>query len=391
MSKVRWLVFYALAAGTLIFICENTKSVAAQNEIRCDYDKNGTMTVRGSGVLYWTAIEESTEDEVGYGVKKVVIHEGITEISAGCFSGDFTDMTELKLPNSLRKIGNRAFKGCKQLKEVELPSGLSEIPEECFSGCKSLDKIVINKELAAIRKDAFKGCERLKKMIVPKNLKVWKDPIEKCSALKKIVNNSDQVLKLDTCSGNKTWYVEGEKTSKLASGKTAISKGKKYKISYRLSGGKKAGDLPSSYRYGSCKKLTLHARKKGFTLLGWYNPADKENPYYQTDISPSLAKNIILRPFWVKYKVQNIKKNSVKISIDDRNAVVPFGVFDVRYSKSKDMANAKYFRIMDASKVIHKLKKNQRYYFEIAYTESEEDDDDYESIWVGKRSIVIKK
>lgn len=54
------------------------------------------MLVHGNGVLQWTAIEESTEDEVGYGIKKVVIQEGITEISAGCFSGDFTVMTELK-------------------------------------------------------------------------------------------------------------------------------------------------------------------------------------------------------------------------------------------------------------------------------------------------------
>ncbi len=391
MIKVRRLLFYAFAAAALVFCFESTKGMAAQTDIRCEYDGNGTMLVHGNGVLQWTAIEESTEDEVGYGIKKVVIQEGITEISAGCFSGDFTDMTELKLPNSLQKIGNRAFKGCKKLKKVVLPSGLSEIPKECFSGCKSLTKIVLNKELTAIRKDAFKGCERLEKLTVPENLDIWENPIQKCSALKKIVNHSTQLLKLDTCQGNKAWYVGGKKAGKLASGKTAISKGKKFKISYRLLGGEKSGNLPSSYRYGSGRKLTLHVRKKGFALLGWYNSADKENPYYQTSIGPSMAKDIILKPFWVKYKLKNIAKNSIKISIDDRNAVVPFGVFDVRYSKRRDMANAKYFRIMDAPKVIHGLKKNQRYYFEIAYVETEDDDDDYESIWVGRRNIVIRK
>ena len=156
-------------------------------------------------------------------------------------------------------------------------------------------------------------------------------------------------------------------------------------------GGEKSGNLPSSYRYGSGRKLTLHVRKKGFALLGWYNSADKENPYYQISIGPSMAKDIILKPFWIKYEMKNIKKNSIKISIDDRNAVVPFGVFDVRYSKSRDMTNAKYIRIKDTPKVIHNLIKNQRYYFEIAYTEMEYDDEDYESIWVGKRNIVIRK
>lgn len=388
MAKVRWLLFVVC---TLIFVYGNTKGIAAQDNVRCDFDKNGTMTVSGKGVLYWSAIEESSEDEVGYGIKKVIIQEGITEISDGCFSGDFTDMIEIKLPNSLQKIGNRAFKGCERLEEVEVPLGVLEISKECFSGCKSLEKIVFNKELVAIRKDAFRGCERLKELIVPKKLKVWENPIKKCSALKKIVNYSAKLIKLDTCCGNKTWYVKGKKASKLASGKTAISKGKKFKISYHLLGGKKEGNLPSSYRYGSCKKLTFSARKEGYILLGWYNPADKETSYYQTSISPSLAKNIILKPFWVRYKVKNVKKNSVRIFIDDRNAIVPFGVFDVRYSKTKNMANAKYLRITDTFKIICKLKKNQRYYFEVAYAEKDDDDDDYESVWVGKRSIVIKK
>lgn len=58
--------------------------------------------------------------------------------------------------------------------------------------------------------------------------------------------------------------------------------------------------------------------------------------------------------------------------------------------KPRTMANAKYLRITDTFKVICKLKKNQRYYFEVAYAEKDDDDDDYESVWVGKRSIVIK-
>ena len=82
MAKVRWLLFVVC---TLIFVYGNTKGIAAQDNVRCDFDKNGTMTVSGKGVLYWSAIEESSEDEVGYGIKKVIIQEGITEISDGRF------------------------------------------------------------------------------------------------------------------------------------------------------------------------------------------------------------------------------------------------------------------------------------------------------------------
>lgn len=392
-KKIRVFVF---VLGVLILACRDTKSIAEQQDVsspvRCEYGKDGTLTVSGNGVLRQNAVGDRTEDEgVGMGVKRVIIEEGITEMEDYCL-GSFIDMTDLELPDSLQKIGKRAFMGCWKLKKVELPSGISEIPKACFSRCKSLEEIVIPEKLTAIRKDAFKGCERLKQLIVPEKLMIWDDPIGKCPALKKIVNHSARSLVLDACEGNKLWYVKGKKVSKLLPNRTAVSKGKKFKITYQLLGGKKTGDLPSSYRYGECKKLTFHAKKAGYVLLGWYNPANKAEPYYQTSISPSLAKDIVLKPFWVKYGVKNVNKNSVKISIDDRNAVVRFGTFNVRYSPNKDMSKGKNLYVSSGeSKVIRKLKKNQRYYFEIAYTEIDADDTDYESIWVGKRSVVIKK
>lgn len=367
-------------------------AAAAQKDVQCKYDKNGTLTISGNGVLKENAVGDRTEDDgVGIGVKRVIIEEGITELEAYCLSG-FIDMTDLELPDSLQKIGKQAFQGCRQLKKVELPSGISEIPEGCFSGCRSLEEIVIPEGLTAIRTNALKGCMRLKQLIVPEKLVTWEKPIEKCPALKKVVNHCAQSLELDSCEGKKAWYVKGKKVNKLHPGETAVSKGKKYKIRYQLLGGKKTGDLPSAYRYGSCQKLALYAGKAGYKLLGWYNPANKEEPYYQTSISPSLAQDITLKPFWVKYEIKNTKKNSICISINDKNAIVPFGTFHVRYSKNKDMSGSEYCYVSSGiPKTIRKLQKGRRYYIEIAYTEAEADDDEEASVWIGKRSVVIKK
>lgn len=387
----RWL-FLTLATSALLLPGSLAGAAAAQKDVSCKYDGNGTLTISGNGVLKEIAVGDRTEDDgVGIGVKRVIVEEGITEMEAYCLSG-FLDMTDLELPDSLQKIGKQAFRGCRQLKKVKLPSGISEIPEGCFSGCRSLEEIVIPEGLTAIRKDALKSCERLKQLIVPESLTLWENPIANCPALKKVVNHGAQPLALDSCEGKKAWYVKGKKVNTLAPGETAVSKGKKFKIRYQLLGGKKTGNLPIGYRYGDCQKLTLHASKPGYALLGWYNPANKREPYYQTSISPSLAQDITLKPFWVKYELKNIKKSSICISINDQNAVVPFGTFHVRYSKNKDMSESEYCYVSSGSpKTIRKLQKNQAYYFEIAYTEAEADDDDCESIWVGKRSVVIKK
>lgn len=385
-------ILLILATFALLLPGSLDDAAAAQKDVSCKYDRNGTLTISGNGVLKENAVGDRTEDDgVGIGVKRVIIEEGITEIEAYCFL-DFIDMTDLELPDSLQKIGKQAFQGCRQLKKVELPSGISEIPEGCFAGCRSLEEIVMPEGLTAIRKDALKGCERLKQLIVPKSLTLWENPIAKCPALKKITNHCAQSLALDSCGGNKAWYVKGKKVNTLAPGETAVSKGKKFKIRYQLLGGKKTGNLPTGYRYGDCQKLTLHASKPGYALLGWYNPANKREPYYQTSISPSLAQDITLKPFWVKYEIKNIKKNSLCISINDKNAIVPFGTFHVRYSENRDMSESKYCYVSSGnSKTIRKLQKGRRYYIEIAYAEAEADDDEEDSVWVGKRSVVIKK
>ena len=54
------------------------------------------------------------------------------------------------------------------------------------------------------------------------------------------------------------------------------------------------------------------------------------------------------------------------------------------------MKDAKYCAQSSSSKerYIRKLKKNQRYYVQVAYTEME--DEEWGDVWVGKRSVVIK-
>ncbi len=75
--------------------------------------------------------------------------------------------------------------------------------------------------------------------------------------------------------------------------------------------------------------------------------------------------------------------------------------FFVKYSKNKDMSDAKYFNYYGTSKksykCINKLKKNTTYYMQIApYAAEASDFDFYEEWfdslpWMGKRKVVIRK
>lgn len=65
----------------------------------------------------------------------------LTTIGGAAFNG--TNITNISLPSSLKKIGFKAFIGCKKLVSVMLPNSLTDIYDSAFSGCSSLTELTI--------------------------------------------------------------------------------------------------------------------------------------------------------------------------------------------------------------------------------------------------------
>ena len=375
-----------------MFLNCNTITVSAADEIECTYSSKGVLTIKGTGTVKFSDIKKSTEDEVGYGVKKIIVKEGITGIEAKCFYSAFEEVTSVELPDTLTYLGEGAFEGCESLKEIRLSKNIVEIPNRCFAYCYNLSNVEIPDGVQRICRNAFLKCERLEELVLPRSMSVWEMPVKGCAMLKKIKNNSAIDCELDDCQGKKTWRVNKKKVKKIAAGTVAAASGRKYKIRYDLLGGKVLKKLPSAYEYGSNMKLPDYVSKAGYSFLGWFNWKENQ-PYYRTDLSPSLAENVTLTPFWVKYKVQNISGRKIKVTLDQSGAAVRFGSYYVRYSTNRNMKKAKVIHAQKAagnSKVINGLKKNRYYYIQIACTEGD-DDFDNDNIWVGKRKVYVER
>ena len=93
---------------------------------------------------------------------------------------DFTT-SHFKIPSSLiipegcKKIGYRAFWGCRELEKVIIPESVKEIGEYSFAYCKKLREVVIPKNVEEIGKCAFCGCRELKKIVIPENVERIED------------------------------------------------------------------------------------------------------------------------------------------------------------------------------------------------------------------------
>ena len=76
-----------------------------------------------------------------------------------------------QLPDSVKKIGNRAFAGVSELKQIILNSGLEEIGGYAFSECTSLAELNFNSELKTIGENAFEYCTSFdSEIVIPKKV-----------------------------------------------------------------------------------------------------------------------------------------------------------------------------------------------------------------------------
>ena len=69
-------------------------------------------------------------------------------------------LSSVKLPQSLKTIGEMAFDGCSNLKEIEIPNGIETIGSTAFRNC-ALTSLVIPESVKSIADYAFDNCKHL--------------------------------------------------------------------------------------------------------------------------------------------------------------------------------------------------------------------------------------
>lgn len=76
-------------------------------------------------------------------------------------------VTSVKLPDTVIRLRECAFRRCHALEEVNLPKGITVIPFRAFSGCKALKSIQLHEGITEIGGWAFIGCSAMKEITIP--------------------------------------------------------------------------------------------------------------------------------------------------------------------------------------------------------------------------------
>ena len=89
------------------------------------------------------AIIETSTKTLIVGCMNTVIPNTIKVIGDNAFRYCYF-LKELKIPNSVTTIGSNAFYGCSELKELKIPNSVTSIGNYAISYCSGLEKIISN-------------------------------------------------------------------------------------------------------------------------------------------------------------------------------------------------------------------------------------------------------
>lgn len=92
----------------------------------------------------------------------------VTEIGSEAFQNN-SKISNIMIPNSVKRIGDYAFKDCYYLNSVIVPNSVTTIGEETFSSCGFVS-FTIPSSVTSIGKNAFSFCKSLTRITIPKSV-----------------------------------------------------------------------------------------------------------------------------------------------------------------------------------------------------------------------------
>ncbi|MCI8860319.1 MAG: leucine-rich repeat protein [Lachnospiraceae bacterium] len=159
-----------------ISVAENNTSFRAWDNVLYQLSEDGTpyqtlayAYASGSGTVQ---IAEQTE-KIGHStfykaakVTSVILADTIKEIGEDSFYQ--TNIEYIDFPESLEKIGNTAFVGCKNLKEIHIPDQVQSIGTYAFWLCEGIKTITVGKGLQSLNGYIIMDCIALDTITISK-------------------------------------------------------------------------------------------------------------------------------------------------------------------------------------------------------------------------------
>ena len=176
-------------------------------------------TLSNNGMYYSISGYSGTESDVIIG--KTYNSKPVQEISSSAFKNN-TEITSIKIPDSVTSIGEVAFWNCSSLTSITIPDSVTSIGEGVFADCSSLTSVTIGNSVTSIGEGVFENCSSLTSVTIGNGVSsISDDAFFNCSSLTSInVGENNQSYK--AIDGN-LYTKDGVTLIQYAIGKTETS------------------------------------------------------------------------------------------------------------------------------------------------------------------------
>lgn len=142
--------------------CTSLKSITVDKNNITLLSENGVLFNKNKTILM---CYPAAKTDVFYKVPKTV-----NKISDHAFR-ECKSIKYINIPSGVKEIGSWAFLGCSSLVAVNLPDGIRVLSDYLFSGCSSLAYVNIPSGVETIDYCVFSGCASLHSLYIPKSVK----------------------------------------------------------------------------------------------------------------------------------------------------------------------------------------------------------------------------
>lgn len=165
----------------ILFLREMSGRDKAGNETEGNLlflDMSDVRIVEGGGRYYDKSgqIGESSNDSIGdYAfyqcqIDSLILPANIYGIGKSALAQ--LNISQILIPEKMKRIGEYTFEGCKLLKSIDIPSGIEVIPKGAFQYCNSLELISLPTTLKEIGDYAFSGWNTsIEKIEIPNSVR----------------------------------------------------------------------------------------------------------------------------------------------------------------------------------------------------------------------------
>lgn len=127
-------------------------------------------------------------------IKSVKIPSTIKSIGQSAFA-ECENLQSVEMQEGVTLIGKSAFERCTSLESIKIPGTVKTIEDSTFAGCTKLGIVTISSGIMKIQSDAFSLCTSLKTLNIPNSISVIEDGIAYgCTSLKSIQVASDNAV-----------------------------------------------------------------------------------------------------------------------------------------------------------------------------------------------------